>query len=284
MADEKIEMNIIERTLDVIPSPVDDRDWIAENLLTIVKFPATLDLRGLCRPIRNQGSQGSCAAMAGSAMKEAHEYSDYQLREYLSPQYIYNLRANKPSEGMYMRDLMKILTSNGVCREVTYPYMSTGPITTAMNTEAAKFKIKGYAASSTIDGLKLALYTNGPAVIAFPVYNYGTEFWYQKVGETMKGGHAVTVVGYNEIGFIIRNSWGTDWGNAGYTVFPYAHWGKQWEVWSTIDIKTGPNKPAPKPSNNALAIIGRVIKRFFGLRGSRVAGSCKCAAVKKYND
>ena len=63
-------------------------------------------------------------------------------------------------------------------------------------------------------------------MIAFPVYNYGTEFWYQKVGETMKGGHAVTVVGYNEIGFIIRNSWGTDWGNAGYTALPYAHIGE----------------------------------------------------------
>lgn len=30
------------------------------------------------------------------------------------------------------------------------------------------------------------------------------------------GGHAVTIVGYDTHGFIIKNSWGTNWGDAGY--------------------------------------------------------------------
>ena len=32
----------------------------------------------------------------------------------------------------------------------------------------------------------------------------------------MRGGHAVTVVGYTSDRFIIRNSWGTGWGDDGF--------------------------------------------------------------------
>ena len=270
------------RVLDVTPSPEDSRDWSAEGLLAVAKYPPTLDLRQYCQPVRDQGPQGACAAMAGSAMKEAQESKDYQLREYLSPQYIYNMRENKTSSGMYMRNLMKILNTNGVCTETTYPYNSTATITKAMHTEAAKFRIKGYASISSIDGLKTALYTNGPAVIAMPVYNTEREeIWNQLPSDKMLGGHAMCVVGYDANGFIIRNSWGNGWGNAGYTVFPYSHWGKQWEVWTTIDIITGPNKTTGKTSNSVVSIIGRAIKRFFRVRGSFVVNSSECRKVPR---
>jgi hypothetical protein len=35
------------------------------------------------------------------------------------------------------------------------------------------------------------------------------------------GGHVVTIVGYNERGFIIKNSWGTTWGDGGYGYVSY---------------------------------------------------------------
>lgn len=269
------------RTLDVVPSPEDTRDWSAERLLTIATFPSTLDLRGLCQPIRNQGSQGACAAMAGSAMKEVHEYKDYALHEYLSPQYIYNMRPNKTTSGMYMRDLMKILSKYGVCKETTYPYTTTMTITKAITSEANKFRIKGYASISTIDGLKASLYSNGPAVIAVPVYNKSNTLWDQQPGELLQGGHAMAVVGYDATGFIIRNSWGTTWGNDGYTIFPYTHWGKQWEIWTTVDILTGPEKTTTTKSNTALSVIGKAIKRFFGVRGSFVVNSSECIKVPR---
>lgn len=267
------------RTLDVVQSPEDTRDWIAETILTVAQYPATLDLRTYCQPIRNQGSQGACAAMAGAAMKEAHEYKDYKLREYLSPQYIYNMRANKTSSGMYMRDLMSILTKYGVCKESTYPYLTTSTITNEITTEANKFRIKGYASIATIDGLKNALFTNGPAVIAVPVYNYGATLWNQEANQTSLGGHAMVILGYTSVGFIIRNSWGTGWGDAGYTIFPYTHWGKQWEIWTTVDVLTGPDKTTVKKSNGFASVIKSAIKRFFGKRGSFVVNvsECRCA-------
>jgi hypothetical protein len=58
-------------------------------VLAAVGYPYTLDLRTNMMPVRDQGSQGSCAAMAGSAMKEWQERIDFLLDEYLSPQFIY---------------------------------------------------------------------------------------------------------------------------------------------------------------------------------------------------
>jgi len=46
-----------------------------------------------------------------------------------------------------------------------------------------------------------------------------------KSSERMLGGHAVMAAGYNEKDkrFIVRNSWGTDWGLCGYFTIPYAY-------------------------------------------------------------
>lgn len=38
------------------------------------------------------------------------------------------------------------------------------------------------------------------------------------------GGHAFALVGYNERGFIIQNSWGEAWGARGFAVLSYADW------------------------------------------------------------
>jgi C1A family cysteine protease len=44
-------------------------------------------------------------------------------------------------------------------------------------------------------------------------------------GEAQLGGHAVLAVGYDDATarFIIRNSWGTSWGDGGYGYMPYAY-------------------------------------------------------------
>jgi pimeloyl-ACP methyl ester carboxylesterase len=37
-------------------------------------------------------------------------------------------------------------------------------------------------------------------------------------------GHAFAIVGYNEIGFVIQNSWGPGWGDGGFAVLTYEDW------------------------------------------------------------
>lgn len=38
------------------------------------------------------------------------------------------------------------------------------------------------------------------------------------------GGHAIALVGYNEQGFLLQNSWGSKWGSHGYAILTYDDW------------------------------------------------------------
>lgn len=226
--------------LNLKPSPIDERDYIAETIYPVsAGLPESVDLRNDLQPIRNQGPFGTCAAQTASCMKEWQEKNDVQFDDHMSPQFVYNHRDNQDGEGMFSRDVMKILNKKGIVPETTYPYETVTPFSPAILEEGLKYIIEGYARVNTIEGCKKALIKNGPCYIAFPVYNYGKRFWKPAQGDKMQGGHAVTVVGYNKEGFIIRNSWGTRWGNMGYTTMPYEDWGMQWEIWTTIDGNTG---------------------------------------------
>ena len=226
-------------------SPKDKRDFIFKSNNGL-KLPEEFDLRRQLQPIRDQGKQGSCYAQATACMKEYHEKIDNEFDEYMSPQFFYNNRPNiydnngLNDEGMYGRDVMKLLKTIGICRESSYPY---GRIETKFDIpseifeEAKEYIIESYARVNTKKTLKECLFTNGPCLIAFPVYNNGPEFWKKKSRhDKMSGGHAVAVVGYNKDGFIIRNSWGTRWGDKGYTLYKYSDWGSHWEIWSTVDV------------------------------------------------
>jgi len=231
--------------LNLEKSPIDERDWLYSNFITALSFPNTLDLRDKMFDVRDQGSQGSCAAMSGAAMKDWQEKVDVNIDEYMSPQFIYNNRDRPGLPGMNMRDLMKILKDLGTCRESSWPYGNLSKPDQHAYDEARNYDVSGYASIDIIDELKQALSDNGPCVIAVPVYNYTGRMWYQRAGEGYKGGHAMTVVGYTEEGFIIRNSWGDNWNGDGHTIFPYTDWGLQWELWSTVDAESQVVPPIP---------------------------------------
>lgn len=225
--------------LQMAPSLYDNRDWMANDFLGNKSYPKTLDLRPKLTKIRNQGDQGSCAAQTASCMKEFQEYMDNNITEHFSPQFVYDNRTNVNIQGMTCRDVMKILYKKGCPLEKSYPYnsiMKPENIPDNVFDEAKQFKIKNYARIESLEDLKKALAHNGPCLIAFPVYNYGMEMWkYKYSRQAMKGGHAMTVVGYNNDSFIIRNSWGTEWGDNGYCYYKFNDWGSHFDCWTTVD-------------------------------------------------
>jgi len=248
---QEFQHDITQMTMyNIVPSPRDDRDWNSEAIYdTTTKIPRTLDLRKKLNVTKNQGYQGTCAAHVAACMKEWQERKDVGFKGYMSSQFVYNNRNNQLSNGMYGRDVMNILKNIGCCTEESYPYEkieASSEIDQKYLDEAAKYKIKGYARVNTIDTLKRALLVNGPCYISFPVYNYSNYMWRQFKGEKKLGGHAMTIVGYDKNGFIIRNSWGVFWDGDGHCHYPFSDWGSHYEVWTTIDEKS--DKPPTRES------------------------------------
>lgn len=235
----------------VLHSPEDPRDYTAESIFTTdIDLPEVFDPRKDLLPIRNQGSQGSCLAQAITSIKEIQERKNINFEDYFSPQFIYNNRENQSIDGMYPRDSMKILYHKGVPVEEDYPYgivEKPEDIKKDITDKANNYRIRGYAFISTVNTLKAAIYKSGGAIVSFPVYSSIPNFWKAKnPEEKSNGAHAVSIIGWNKDGFILRNSYGSKYGDEGYIIYPYSDWGSHWEIWTFIDDES--SKPDPKYS------------------------------------
>ena len=230
---------------DLIPSEFDSRDYRVETIYhTPIEFPSEYNVIDKLNPIRDQGTQGSCSAMTAAVVKEYHERKDVGFMDYMSPQFVYNLRRNAPEEGMTPRDTMQILNRHGIVPEEIYPYNTIEPITPNLLTIAKTYRIRSYARVHDIYGAKSSIMANGPLYVGFPVYNErDNKFWRQTSPQQgFLGGHAVAIVGWNESGFIIRNSWSELWGRNGYSYYPYSDWGHHWEIWTLLDADSSQYK------------------------------------------
>ena len=168
--------------LNIKKSPEDKRDHVYRS--GTIELPEVLDYREDLMPVRNQGSQGSCFAQSVACMKEWQEMKDYGFCEYFSPQFFYNNRSNKydedknNDEGMFGRDVMKLLKNIGICKEYDYNYgriEHRDEIPEGLYVKAQKHVISAYARIYNMQDLKESLYANGPALICFPVYNHSSE-------------------------------------------------------------------------------------------------------------
>ena len=238
-------MDFTNYKFDLQRSPLDTRDFILESIYPEeVSLPEEWDLRPYMRAVRDQGHQGTCSAQTAAAMKEWQEHANVQLEEWMSPQFVYNLRENQGTSGMYPRDTMDILYKTGIVKETDYPYNTFTPITEELKQKASIYKIQGYAQINTLDSLKKALFINGPCYIAFSVFNPNKmEFWKPDYpGQQALGGHAVCVSGFLKDCFIIRNSWSAGWGDQGYCYYYFKDFGLHWEIWTSVDDITTPTE------------------------------------------
>jgi len=253
LENEKIEENFHEYKnliLNIIKSPNNQEDWIFDKYLTQNKnyeLPNIIDYRNELLDVRCQGSQGSSYAHSVSCISEWQYKRNYNISEYMSPQFFHNNMENlyydisNNNEGIYGKNVMKLLKTIGICREKLYPYgliEDKFKIKESCYLDAKNNKIKGYGKILSLESLKYSLNYNGPCLIVVPVYNHGTQFWINDKDRLFPlGFHAMTIVGYLEDCFIIRNSWGKDWGDKGYCYYYFKDWGSHLEVWTSLDLE-----------------------------------------------
>lgn len=106
---------------------------------------------------------------------------------------------------------------------------------TGVGSKAGNLQIGEYSMVGSAVLLRYALLINGPCFGALPVFNDSSKFWIQRSGDTLQGYHAIAIVGYDTDGFIIRNSWGTSFGDKGYTKITDTDFGKFVELWTVSE-------------------------------------------------
>ena len=186
--------------------------------------PPRVDLRQLAGPIRDQGGRPTCLSFATSS---AHEFK--LLSEQLAPEALYKfaqLYGDSPCDGSTVSAMAAAIEHRGQCREIDWPYGEAA----ATNPEADYFRASCiHGKNSLLEFTLSALAAKSSPVIAVAI----TDAWFQVgsdgyIDSTNSSGgligyHAVAAVGYDEDShrILIRNSWGKDWGLAGYGFLPY---------------------------------------------------------------
>ncbi|WP_125610326.1 C1 family peptidase [Specibacter cremeus] len=227
-----------------VPDLPDQRDYhYAAPPAVAAALPPSIDLTPLCPPVYDQGQLGSCTGngVAGvlqfDALKEKLADSSTPSRLFI----YYNERVIEGTvgsdSGAQIRDGIKTVAGTGACDETLWPYditqFAVKPPPECYSAAAGRRAIVYSRVSQTLSQLKGCLASGYPIVFGFTVYQ---SFESPAVaatgvvpmpasGEGVLGGHCVVAVGYDDASqrFTIRNSWGTNWGLAGYATMPYAY-------------------------------------------------------------
>lgn len=220
----------------------DQRDYLYRfRHAAPARLPLSVDLRATCSPVEDQGTLGSCTAQALVGALEFLEQKDAQPFADLSRLFLYyNERALIGTiswdSGAMLRDGIKTLAKDGICTEPRWPYeinrFKRKP-TKACYREAADHQITLYERLETVSDMRACLADGFPFVFGFSVYESFESSDVARTGvvpmprphERVLGGHAVMAVGYDEkeARFLVRNSWGVRWGQAGYFTMPFAY-------------------------------------------------------------
>ena len=202
-------------------------------------LPPKADLRSYMTPVENQGNSNSCTA---NAVAGAYEYLANRLlgqSKDVSRLFIYyNARELdgdcSQDEGTYLKSCVKVLRKYGACSENTWSFdlnqILEQPHKQAYK-EAANFIVEE-AARVDVDlhAMQSCLADGYPFAFGLQLFSS-----FQQAGsnglvpmpdpdnEKHDGGHAMLCVGYSDPDrvFIVRNSWGEEWGEQGYCYIPY---------------------------------------------------------------
>ncbi|HEY8881491.1 MAG TPA: C1 family peptidase [Roseateles sp.] len=281
-------------TLDARPDRLDLRDLTYRAPLRSLpsRWPMDADLKRLLPAyvkagrILNQGNEGACTGFGLACVTNYLYWLRHintprsRMPELVSPRMFYELARlydewpGQDYEGSSCRGALKGWHKHGVCSFKLWRYpldkqgngvferpgigwdedATTRPLgvyyrvdkKSIVDMQAAIYEIGAiYVSSDVHDGWTLdatAAPTSHDQLPRIPHQAQKT------------GGHAFALVGFNERGFVVQNSWGTDWGASGFAILSYEDWiTNGTDAWAVAlgvpqdlsDIKTVPTPAAP---------------------------------------
>jgi hypothetical protein len=208
----------------------------------IIEPPVTSGVRLTMPPVGNQGAEGSCVAFAvGYAAWSAEKYYRSGATAYsnstniFSPEFLYNQIkfSTDCNSGTAMQTALDFIKTNGICTYQTMPYSSSNGCSTlptsTQSSEAASHKLMSYAKMYTSDkvAIKSMISQNHPVIITVIADNSFISAKPGFIWKTFSGSgslaHSIVICGYDDAknAYLVMNSWGTGWGDAGYSWIDY---------------------------------------------------------------
>ena len=237
------------RICNLMPSRNTENDWRIENAIAAnaiaapsKTLPANVDLRAPWWDIGDQEATGSCVGWgATDGVSRYHFVKAGRLAQNgkLSPRFTWMASketdeyTNRPETfiegaGTSLKAAVDILREYGAAPESLLPFhvatnLYLGNEDTFYATVATRRIASYFNLFKSLKGWRTWLATHGPILAGFNVdatwdnatATHGNLDAFQP--NTVRGAHAITIVGYTEDKrFIVRNSWGTSWGDQGF--------------------------------------------------------------------
>ncbi len=231
--------------LNCNPSARPEDDWtfedaIAAGVVDLAASPPEIkDLRATWWKIEHQGSTGACVGYATAyGVLRWHYVTAGRLKKSKKPSARFIWMANKETDeitsypttfietaGTQTKLALDVALKYGCVTEKDLPM--TGKLSmlshAAFYAKAAPFRISSfYNLGRDLDKWRDWIANQGPILTRLGV----DRTWdsasatgghlAQYMPNTVRGGHAVCLVGYTKKYFIVRNSWGTGWGDGGF--------------------------------------------------------------------
>lgn len=218
-------------------------------------LPKSVDLRKAFSGIRSQGGIGACTTFTMASIYEYILRKNQQKDVDLSERFIYynaRIAAQKrrgeegqplEDKGTSFFDVIGTMGSEGICLEKLCEYSTDETINERPSEEAyldAKSRLVTVAKNVNLEegDIKSALDEGYPVAVSVKLFsnfvdNHGgfvslpdeEEVKAAKVDADYEHNHAMVICGYSDENrvFVVRNSWGADFGDKGYCYMPYSY-------------------------------------------------------------
>lgn len=235
-----------------VPDRLDLRDRLYQPPVAVV--PDLVFAPKTNIPVLDQGQTNACTgfALASVVYQLQHSAKRKRMDCCVSPFMLYSMARRydefpgdpNADTGSSLRGAMKAWYKHGACsdRLWTSEAMPTAQVTKSSDDwwlDAVQRPLGAYYRVDTrsVTDMHVALNEIG-ILYASAVCHSGWDegfsntsrikggYWMipRRKASISDGGHAFAIVGYNQDGYIIQNSWGTGWGTKGRAVLPYEDW------------------------------------------------------------